>query len=240
MEQPSERSVDIYGGRDPLLAPAYSITHAARYLGVPRSTVRAWVLGRSYKTGSGRRNFKPFIKIADAAGGFLSFRNLIEIHVIAAIRRGYGIRVPEVRKALRYLTKKLGTQHPLAEVQMLTDGKDLFVERYGELVNITQAGQLSMKKIIELYLERIDRDPEGVPIRLFPFATSREQEDRRPVTIDPRLQFGRPCITGTRVPTEEVVERYKAGESIGELAEDFGCSGEQIEAAIRYELRAAA
>ena len=58
--------------------------------------------------------------------------------------------------------------------------------------------------------------------------------------IDPNVQFGRPCIASTGVPTAIVCERYKAGDAIEALAHDFGCKRSNIEAAIRYEFPAVA
>jgi uncharacterized protein (DUF433 family) len=43
-------------------------------------------------------------------------------------------------------------------------------------------------------------------------------------------------LAGTGIPTAIVAERYKAGESIDELAEDYGRSRKEIEEAIRCEL----
>jgi uncharacterized protein (DUF433 family) len=238
---PRNGSVDIYGGQSPLELPAYAVSEAALYLDVPLSTVRSWVSGRSYDTKGGKRRSQPIIAVADPKGPTLSFHDLVEVHVLAAITRRHKVRLQAVRAAVHYLRDALGKKRPLLESKMLTDGADLFVEHYGDLVNVTHRGQLAMKKVLELHLRRIGRDAKGVPIRLFPFTTSRRDvEETRPVTIDPRLQFGRPCIAGTGIPTLEVAERYKAGESIQELSEDFGCTEAQVEAAIRYELRAAA
>ncbi len=47
-------------------------------------------------------------------------------------------------------------------------------------------------------------------------------------------------IRGTRIAVEVVAERYKAGESIGELARDYGRKPNEIEEAIRCELKIAA
>jgi uncharacterized protein (DUF433 family) len=58
--------------------------------------------------------------------------------------------------------------------------------------------------------------------------------------IDPSISFGRPSIFGTGVSTAIVAERYKAGESINELADDDGCEGRQFEEAVRCELALAA
>jgi uncharacterized protein (DUF433 family) len=60
------------------------------------------------------------------------------------------------------------------------------------------------------------------------------------VAIDPRVQFGRPCVSGTGVPTDVLHERFLAGEGIEEIASDYGLEVHQVEAAIRYEHRSAA
>ena len=48
--------------------------------------------------------------------------------------------------------------------------------------------------------------------------------------------MGERVLVGTGIPTAIVAERYKAGESIDELAEDYGRSRNEIEEAIRCEL----
>ena len=56
------------------------------------------------------------------------------------------------------------------------------------------------------------------------------------MVIDPHVSFGRPVITGTGILTAVIAERYKAGEAIAELAEDYGRESLEIEEAIRCEL----
>ena len=58
--------------------------------------------------------------------------------------------------------------------------------------------------------------------------------------MDPRVQFGRPCIAGTGIPTSIIAERYRAGDSISELAHDYGQEALTIEEALRYEFPATA
>ena len=95
------------------------------------------------------------------------------------------------------------------------------------------------EKAIELYLTRIERDRRShLPVRLYPFAA--RNSERKVVQIDPTVQFGRPCIVGTGVPTGLVRERMSAGETIGELADDYGVEASAIEEALRYELARAA
>lgn len=230
---------DIYRGQDPAELPSYSIPEAAHNLQLAQATVRSWVLGRKYHTEAGVRTFQPVVRIAEPAGNLLSFLDLTELHVLSAIRRDHRVRLSAVRRAIEYLRKNFQTRHPLSSQQMLTDGKNLLIERYGELVNVSRAGQMEMKHLLDAYLSRIKYDRRGVPIRLFPF--TRPQIDRSPlsVVIDPRVQFGRPCLAGTGIPTAVIIERYKAGDSIETLAADYGRPASDIEEAIRYEHTAA-
>jgi uncharacterized protein (DUF433 family) len=55
--------------------------------------------------------------------------------------------------------------------------------------------------------------------------------------IDPRISFCRPVLAGIGIPTAMLAERYKAGDSIDELAEDYNCDRLQIEEGIRCELQ---
>jgi len=216
--------------------PAYAIAEAAHYLGIPQATLRSWVLGRPYPTGRGKRFFRPIIELPDKGKRILSFVNLVEVHVLDALRRAHGVPLSHVRKSVEYLKNRLGSKHPLAQEKFATDGVDLFVERFGQLVNITREGQLVIKELIEAYLQRVERDPVGIPIRLYPFTRERKPEEPRAIVIDPYISFGRPVLTGTGIVTAIIAQRYKAGESIEELAEDYGRSRSDIEEAIRCEL----
>jgi uncharacterized protein (DUF433 family) len=236
---PGRHQRGIYDGGKPSSLPLYSVAEAAHYLRLPVATVRAWAVGRDYHTESGRRRFPPTITAADPATPLLSFSNLVELHVLSSIRRTHGVRFKAVRRSIEYLEKEYRSPHPLLEREMLTDGKDLFIEQYGELVTISQNGQMALKRILGMYLDRIDRDKHGIPIRLYPF--TRTQIERSPslVAIDPKIRFGKPCLAGTRIPTAIIAERYEAGDSVALLAEDYGRPPEEIEEAVRHESRVA-
>lgn len=56
------------------------------------------------------------------------------------------------------------------------------------------------------------------------------------VTQDPNICQGRPIVTGTGIRTEILFSRFRAGESITEIAADYMLRPSQIEDAIRYEI----
>jgi uncharacterized protein (DUF433 family) len=170
----------------------------------------------------------------------LSFVNLIELHVLAAIRRHHGVDMPRVRTALRHLERRFDSRHPLVDREMLTDGTDLFTEQLGTLVNLSREGQLAMRETLGAHLHRIERDAKGLAIRLYPFTRAGVAAAPRFIVIDPRTAFGRPVIAGSRIPTADVFERFKAGDSLETLVAEYGRQTEEIQEAIRYEADRAA
>ena len=224
----------LYGDLDPREMPAYTVPEAARYLKLPVATVRSWALGRYYPTSSGRRFFRPVIRLADSADRLLSFLNLVEAHVLAGIRR-HGVKLDKIRIAIRYLARHFPSPRPLADHRFETDGLDLFVEKYGQLINVSRGGQLAIRESLKSYLRRIERDSAGLPIKLYPFTGYGGPQPPRSVVIDPLVSFGRPVLLGTGIPTSAVFERYQAGESVEELAEDYNLTSVDIQEAIRCE-----
>jgi uncharacterized protein (DUF433 family) len=223
--------------------PAYPFVEAAHYLNLPNSTLRAWCVGQRYAYKGQPRKFMPLIRLDGRPGEGLSFLNLIEAHVLAAIRRVHGVPLPKVRKALGFVSSHLNIERPRARAVFQTDGVDLFVEELGRLVNASQHGQIEMASMLRAHLQRVERDPAGLPVKLFPFTRRQGSGDApAPIEIDPRIAFGRPVLRGKGVPTAVLADRFKAGDTLQEIADDYVTSTEQIEEAIRCELdrRAAA
>ncbi len=209
--------------------PIYGIREAARAIGVSASTLRWWVRGRD--------PFLPVIQLPNPSDSRLSFTNLVEAHVLSALRRQHQIRLGKIREAVEYVERRLRIVHPLASQKFETDGVDLFVEHFGQLLNVTRGGQLTTRRLLSESLKRVEYNPSGRAEILFPVTPF--DSNRRPVSISPVVSFGRPVLTGTRIPTEILAERYDAGESLESLAEDYGQSKEDIEQAILFEQHAA-
>jgi uncharacterized protein (DUF433 family) len=219
-----------------LSTPAYPFVEAAHYLNIPLSTLRAWCLGQGYRADGKTRRFQPIIRLDANDRRALSFLNLVEAHVLAAIRRQYHVPLPKVRQALSYVSRKLSTDRPLANAEFQTDGVDLFLEKLGSLINVTREGQTEMADVIRNHLKRIERDTQGVPVRLFLFTRKDDIRDQpSPVVVDPRIAFGRPVLAGRSVPTAVLADRFKAGDTLTQLAEDYDTSPQNIEEALRCE-----
>jgi uncharacterized protein (DUF433 family) len=221
-------------GRDPADVPAYTVAEAAALVRVPASTLRSWVHGRSIPTSSGKpRRFAPVIRPADER--FLSFTNVVEAHVLAALRREHEIELSNIRSAVRYVETKLGVERPLARERFKTDGVDLFVDRLGKLINASRDGQTAMREVLDGRLQRVEYEQDRA-VRFFPL---HRPDAPRVVVVDPHRAFGRPVIDGTSVPIAELLSRFQQGDPMERLAQDFGVPEAAIEEAIRAATKAA-
>lgn len=217
--------------------PAYTLAEAARYVGVSQPTLRSWFVGMPYTRSGEQRQFKPVIRPASTRPLVLSFSNLVEAYVLVAIRRKHQIGLPTIRKALTHLREKFDSRRPLLEEPFATRGAELFVERLGRIVNLSRLGQVEIAELIRVYLSRVERDPQGLPIKLYPLTgTQPSVNEPRSVVIDPAVGFGRPVLAGTGVPTVVLAEQFKAKDLPRDLAREYGVSEEAVWDGIRCEL----
>ncbi len=216
--------------------PNYTMLEASHYLRIAPSTLKSWVIGRDYPIQDGRKRFHKLLEPAQSRPVLLlSFINLVEAHVLHAIRHVHDVKLRKVRSALEYVQKDSGQRHPLVTQEFETDGVDLFIQRLGLLVVASDGGQIALREAFQTHLRRISRDEEGLAAMLFPFTRPSHADQPKVVVIDPRISFGRPIVAGSGIPTSVIVERYHAGEDIEHLATDFRLSLPQIQEAIRCE-----
>lgn len=216
-------------------APAYTLAEAARYARLPVATLRSWVLGRQYPTAEGKAEFPPLIRPASRKPSWLSFSNLIEAHVLRSLRAEHGVSVKELRRALTYAEKTLGIDRLLLRSELRTGAGKVFLDRYGELIELTASGQLAMRRLFEEHLKRIEWDSSQFPVRLYPFLSASAPSGDRPIVIDPRIAFGRPVVVSRGIATSTIAERVDAGESVADIATDYDLAQSEIEQAVVYE-----
>lgn len=221
---------DIHGGMRPAEVPAYTPTEAARIIRRPVSTVRAWTRGARYTTSAGKRFWPP---IVPAQPPYLSFQNLVELYVLSSLRTLHAVPLKNVRSAIAYLRDTERTGHPLADCELLSDRLDLFVEKTGEYLNISRAGQLEMKAQLLQCMTQVDRGIDGLPDRLR--LLDPKNESIVAAEVDPEIRFGQPRIPGTGIPTAIIYERRRAGETAEQLAAVYERSVTEVNSAINYE-----
>jgi len=205
--------------------PAYGLAEAAVYLKVPYQTLRYWLTGFNARP--------PIVMPAETDPVRLSFLNLLECHVLAGMRKMYDLKLPRVRSALKKIGEDFPQPHPLISEVFLTDRKDLFVERLGKIINVSQHGQMGLN-FYHIHLERVEVDPKGL-FRFFPFVVQPGPSEPKTIEINPMVGFGKPVIAGTAISTAIIASRFNARESIADLAAEYECTSQQVEEAIRWE-----
>jgi uncharacterized protein (DUF433 family) len=217
---------------NPLEIPNYTSAEAARYLLVPESTVRYWIIGEA--------GAAPLTTVYSRRPLLLSFKNLVELFVLESLREIHDIGLPRIRRSVEELRIEKPSKYPLADYQLATRGQKIYLEGDGdELINLTASGQHAFKAILDPFLKRVERDHEGIARKLFPFTSRQHQQnpDQAPrvVVIDPNIAFGMPVLVDSRISTAFLMSRRNGGASVSRLARDYGRSESEIAEAISLE-----
>ncbi|HXU32457.1 MAG TPA: DUF433 domain-containing protein [Thermoanaerobaculia bacterium] len=217
---------------DPNEIPRYSVPEAAHYLRMSKATLKSWLAGRGEKSG--------LIHRPDPKSPDLSFSNLIEAHVLLALRTEYRVKMKEVRTALDYARRVRRIDRVLLSPDLRATRGNVFLEKLNELTNLGKGGQAAMPEILGAYLERIDWNVKGLPVRIFPLTRPEQLDSPKILAIDPQIAFGRPVVNRRAITTSVIAERFRAGESSADLADDYDLEVFEVEEALRYELPRAA
>lgn len=224
--------------RDVREVPAYSYPEASRALNIPRSTLRSWVRGQRYQRTDDVGFFEPVIEKPESDDSRLSFTNLIEAHVLRALRTAHDVSMAAVREALDVAEKEFGISRLLIHRQLRTSAGELFLDRYNQIVTLTKSQQLVMREMFERYLERIEYDEADLPKEFYPMTHGPLSDSPKIIALTPYVSFGRPIIAGSGVSTEAIRSRFDAGESVEHIADDYDLTPDEVEAAVTYEVAA--
>jgi uncharacterized protein (DUF433 family) len=221
-------------GTDRREQPAYGLAEAGRYLKLPAATLRSWVAGRAYPKARGIGHFEALIHPPRKQPLVLSFWNLIEAHVLRSLRTEHGVTIKAVREAVRYAERKLKIERLLLSRELRTDAGRLFLDKYGQLIDLPASGQLAMRLVFEEHLKRVEWDEWKFPVRLYPFISA-DTPAPRTIAIDPKIAFGRPVIARAGISTAAIAGRIDANEGVTDVAADYDLTVEEVEQAVLYE-----
>ncbi len=162
----------------------------------------------------------------------LAFEDLVSMRVIAALRSA-GVRWRAIYTAEGWLRQATGANRPFATEQLWTEGSDVFTEMHTKLIAASRYGQIAMDLIREFLIPI-----HGLTFSEMQLATSWEPMDG--ILLHPLIQFGAPCIKGTRIPARTLAGMVEAGDSAPWLAEAFQLTEGEVHTALAWEQRLAA
>jgi uncharacterized protein (DUF433 family) len=201
------------------IVPNYSSVEAALYLRLKLQDVRRWVVEGVVRSPSGG----------------ISFLNILELHILKGLRREFGLPLQRIRRALEEYNLTEYSDHPFLDPRLETDGIHLFLHDGDEYLNLNRPRQKGIPEILSTYLQRIDRLPNG-EFQFFPFIVGEDAQEPRTIQMSPNIAFGRPVIANTGIATDVIAGRFRARDSIADLAEEYAVPPAMIEDAVRWEL----
>lgn len=218
-----------------LYRPLYAVGEAALLLRIRQATLRRWLDGA---TVSGT-TYPPVIRQYPTGSDEVTWAEFVEAGFLREYREKK-VSLQRLRPFIDQLRHEYQALYPLAHFKPLVDpgSKELvlrlqqLVELEDDLTLVRRVGkgggmQLQWAPPVEAFLEKVDFDAQGVAQRMWPEGKS------SPIAIDPDLSFGIPQIRGIR--TEIIAEAYKAGDDEDSIAQSWGLTIDEVQAAIEWE-----
>ena len=175
----------------------------------------------------------PELKHVPGRELLITFEDLVSIRVIAVLR-SLGVSWPKIRRAEQWMRDKTGYRRPFAVERVWTETEDVFADFPEGFIAASRQGQLAFVELVGQYLQPVEDMTfirhNGVSVA----ATWMPHED---VMMNPKIQFGEPCIVGSRMRTHILWLMRNGGDSIEYLTRAFNLTVLQIEHALEWEHR---
>ena len=207
----------------------YEVPEAARYIRASTYSDSVYV-ANSRKLYRWLRRGVSTLEIGKEPGAdiFLSFEDLVSMRVIVALRQA-GVTWSTIDQAVQWLQEKTGVRRPFATEVLWAGQGEIFTDWPKGLVSTGQYGQIALDFLQE-HLKLVD---DMVFSESSHMAVS--WEPRVGIVLEPQIQFGTPCIKGTRIPTRTLSGMVEAGDSTEWVAEAFGIFQDQVQTACDWE-----
>ena len=209
----------------------YDVPEAARYLKAASHGSELYPASSAKLTRWIRRGLAS-PDLAGLAGNelLIAFEDLVSMRVIAALR-SVGVRWAEIDRTGRWLRETTGCERPFATEYLWTGHGQVFVDWTRRLVSASRNGQLALGMLRD-YLVPVHGmafdDATGVPTSWEPL---------NGIVLAPEVQFGAPCLKGTRIPARAVSGMVEAGDGEEWVADAYGLTREEVRAACAWESR---
>jgi uncharacterized protein (DUF433 family) len=172
------------------------------------------------------------------SGAMVSFLQLIEIVVAGNFRKAEHVGFRTVRRAYENTKAQWGIEYPFAHLRLEALGghivQRLRSEQLGRsLQAVDTPQQWTLPGLVLDIIDQLDWELE-LAARWYPVGKDVQ------IVVDPRITSGLPTIVGRGVTVEVIHQRFKAGQRLEYIAQDFVLDSLLVEEAIRYAERVAA
>ncbi|HTE61141.1 MAG TPA: DUF433 domain-containing protein [Solirubrobacteraceae bacterium] len=121
------------------------------------------------------------------------------------------------------MSREIGIVHALASQRLYTDGAEVLYDYANQRSEddllelfVVRTGQTQFSELVRDYLRRITYGDDGwaSQVRLPTYG-------RADVVVDPHVAFGLPVVARGAARVEDLVDRFLAGDTISDIADDF-------------------
>ena len=218
-------------GTAPNFEGVYDVPETARYLRAATNGEQLYpVESRTLIRWIRRGLATPELSGVDGRDLVIGFEDVISLRVIAALR-GVGVTWQEIDRSGEWLRSMVGLRRPFASESLWVGQGEVFTEWSARLISASRHGQVAFG-LLRDYL---------IPIHGLAFsAATHLATSWEPITgvrLEPEVQFGSPCVAGTRIPTRTISGMIEAGDSASWVATAFDLDRSEVEAACEWESR---
>jgi uncharacterized protein (DUF433 family) len=202
----------------------YTPSEAALYARIPTQLMNRWVFG-----GSKGKPVLPSRELEEERT--VSFLDFVQAMAIRAIRLQHKIPLEKIRKALKIAEREFKLPHLFARqhVTFLFHGAIVVKLSEHEFVEASGAGNRLMERIIELYLQDLTFDANGLAATYTAFKWKEHD-----IVMNPKLRFGEPVVTSCGYSAKALWDGFLAEGSVGATAKAYDVQPAEVEAACRY------
>jgi uncharacterized protein (DUF433 family) len=164
-----------------------------------------------------------------------SFHDLISLFVVRDLIDA-GVRLRDIAQAEEHLRQELNVDRPFASLRVKTDGVDVLYDATPQMDEQLTAANRHGQEVLQPTIEAALRDVH------YEHALAARWTPLSAIVVDPSVQFGEPCVAGTRVTTARLAELHTQPEreSVARLASTFDLPISHVEQALAFERELAA
>jgi len=211
----------------------FTEAEAARLLRVAQNTLNYWLEGGVYRG----RQYKPVIREQPRGSrAAVTWAEFVEAGLLREYRRAH-VPMAELRAFIDQMRRVFGVPYPLADQRPFVSGRELLSRAQDAagldaelcLVAIVR-GQYVLTPAADSFYRRVTWERDT------PAAWRPHDDPQSPVIMRPGMRAGRPSVKG--ISTEVLWEHEQAGETVGEIADDFDLAEEDVRWGLAYETSA--
>lgn len=207
----------------------FTVSEISKILRIPYPKVNRWL--NKYWDGVLSKEFNINFSNKIDNSKVVTFYTLIEFYITFQLSLS-GVKINEIIKARKELTKLLRVEFPFAQKNVLnnihTDGSKIFFKLgKKDIVSLDGTHQLNLM-LIEMFYKNLEFGNELLATKYWPLGKTKS------IIVDPERRFGHPVIGKSNIYPEVINSMIQGGESLDFVAKLYNLNESEIKDAIEY------